>query len=448
MQKEGYDGLSSDMEKLLEDTEYEVIHNAEKQQSVIKSMLQNVVNMYESAYGKINQIIGDTGWVGSGDFNKNQSDLGTQDGASSQVGDALKKPPQFKPSDDASGVVTDPIKDNGQINSGIEDEIMQKPNTDNRLCGELKIDKTSVTLEEGKSISVTVSIRPNDAKNKTVKWVSSNTSIVTVSSGTIKAIKPGSCQVTVSTTDGSGLSKTVSVTVTKKPDPPKPNPPANNNSNSGGDGVPNVGDAVIFDNGCYYYDSQGTSPAGKQMLGQTVYITRINTRQWATKPYHISRTSKFGERDLGWVSLKQLRGYETGKKMFQDEEYAWMDEGSNGKSAPETIVRRSDGAILTRFKPKDGVLTNENTENIFKWAKFSPEKFISANKTTPNLSNVTPVSQNVEINLHYDNLLNIDGGTITKDSIPEINEFLKKSCEYTTQHITKELQKAGFAKRW
>ena len=31
---------------------------------------------------------------------------------------------------------------------------------------------------------------------------------------------------------------------------------------------------------------------------------------------HISRTSRFGERDLGWVSLDQLRGYASGTKKF------------------------------------------------------------------------------------------------------------------------------------
>lgn len=60
MQQQGYDSMSDQLNQILEDTEYEITHNAEKQQEVVQSMLNNVVNMYESAYGKINSIIENT----------------------------------------------------------------------------------------------------------------------------------------------------------------------------------------------------------------------------------------------------------------------------------------------------------------------------------------------------------------------------------------------------
>lgn len=85
MQEEGYHAMSDELDAILSDTEYEIIHSADKQQSVIQSMLQNVVSMYSSAYGKINEIIHNTGWAGSAGFQYNQSELGTQEGAASQV---------------------------------------------------------------------------------------------------------------------------------------------------------------------------------------------------------------------------------------------------------------------------------------------------------------------------------------------------------------------------
>ena len=85
-----------------------------------------------------------------------------------------------------------------------------------------------------------------------------------------------------------------------------------NNSSGSGDGVPSVGDAVTFENGRYYYSSDGISPSGSKHLGGTVYITKVNTKSWATKPYHISAGSTLGNGDLGWVSLDQLKGYKTG----------------------------------------------------------------------------------------------------------------------------------------
>lgn len=75
---------------MLEDTEFAIASSAEKQQQIIDSMLSKVVGSYQSAFDKINQIIGNTGWVGSNEFNQNQSQLGTQSGAQSQKDNATQ----------------------------------------------------------------------------------------------------------------------------------------------------------------------------------------------------------------------------------------------------------------------------------------------------------------------------------------------------------------------
>lgn len=88
--------------------------------------------------------------------------------------------------------------------------------------------------------------------------------------------------------DASNKKASASSSSTKKPSsstlasqPAKPTPkPA---TTSSGDGVPNVGDAVTFNSGSYYYSSDGISPTGTQMHGQTVYITKINNASWAKK---------------------------------------------------------------------------------------------------------------------------------------------------------------------
>ena len=67
------------------------------------------------------------------------------------------------------------------------------------------------------------------------------------------------------------------------PPAPAPAPAPKPSSSNGGDGVPRVGDAVTFANGKYFYSSDGKAPNGSQMLGQTVYITKINNASWATK---------------------------------------------------------------------------------------------------------------------------------------------------------------------
>ena len=84
MQSQGYDKLSEDLKTSLDDTEYEISHNADKQLEIINSMLDKAVSSYQEAYGKINSIIKNTGWVGSTDFNNTQSDLGTETGVKNQ----------------------------------------------------------------------------------------------------------------------------------------------------------------------------------------------------------------------------------------------------------------------------------------------------------------------------------------------------------------------------
>ena len=192
--------------------------------------------------------------------------MSSQTGAQNQASNASQsqQTANSKPSSSASGTDTSGIKDNASENNKITENIMKPENTTNRPVAELKVSKSSVSIEEGKSTSVTTKIRPNDAANKTLTWKSSNDSVATVSNGTISGKKPGSCQVTVSTTDGSGLSQIIGVTVTKKPDPPKPAPAPT--VTSGGDGIPRVGDVVTF-NGKYYYDSWGKRPAGSLYSG-------------------------------------------------------------------------------------------------------------------------------------------------------------------------------------
>ena len=434
----GSEKFKEDINDWLEDTEYEIAHSAQKQQQVIDSMLSKIVGSYQSAFDKINQIIGNTGWVGSNGFNQNQSQLGSQSGAQSQHESATKPQSSIKPSGNASGTVTTPIPNNGDFNSKFENEIMQKPNTDNRLCAELKLSTTAISIQEGQTAHVTAQIRPTDAKNKTLTWNSSDVRIATASNGTISGLKPGSCQVTVITTDGSGLSASIGVTVTKKPEPPKPAPPANNNNNTGADGVPKVGDAVTFASGFYYYDSQGVTPSGGQMRGQTVYITKINSRSWATKPYHISRTSKFGEHDLGWVSLDQLRGYRSGASFIPENQLAITQE--DGK---EFILR--NGSVLTQLNEGDKIMTRQETDNMYNWSKINPGQFAFSPTYDP-VPNITPVNNTV-IENHYDSLLTIDGGTITKDSIPDMKKLLMDSYKFTSSMMYKDAKKTGLRKR-
>ncbi len=64
--------------------------------------------------------------------------------------------------------------------------------------------KKSVTLKKGKSLQLKIKVTPKNAKNKKVKYKTSNRKIVRVSSkGKIKAIKNGNAKITITAKDGS-----------------------------------------------------------------------------------------------------------------------------------------------------------------------------------------------------------------------------------------------------
>ena len=80
----------------------------------------------------------------------------------------------------------------------------------------VSLSKTSLSLVEGGSETLTATVSPDNASNKSVNWKSSATDIATVDgSGKVTAVKPGSATITVSTTDG-GKTASCSVTVTEQ----------------------------------------------------------------------------------------------------------------------------------------------------------------------------------------------------------------------------------------
>ena len=78
----------------------------------------------------------------------------------------------------------------------------------------VSLDKSAITLAEGESEALTVSISPENAHDRNVTWSSSNPDVATVDeNGLVKAIKIGEATITVTSHDG-GHTATCAVTVT------------------------------------------------------------------------------------------------------------------------------------------------------------------------------------------------------------------------------------------
>lgn len=433
MRKNGYEGLSDDLNEQLNDTLEEIKTNSAKQEEVISQMLNNVVNNYQQAYDKIQQIINSTGFVPNGDLSNNIGSLGTSSGAQNQFNNGITTAPNYRP-DNFTNVNTGQIQNevSQNRNDWIQGNISQAPNTTDRPIAEIVLSPESLSIQEGSTANISATIRPNDAKNKSLKWICSDWSIASVGNGTVRGIRPGTVTIRAMASDGIGASSTNSCTViiTPKPEPPKPTPPQNKPNTGGGDGVPNVGDKVIFASGDYYYSSDGMNPAGNEMRGQEVYITSVNNANWAQKKYHISRTPRFGERDLGWVSLDQLRGYASGTKKFVNgSEIVRINEGNN----PEMMVRR--GALTgtaTTITYGDAVVNARLSKNIMDLGEHKDDIYSSLN-----IANSLGERPNVTNN-YYDKMIEVQG-SIDKETYPG----MKKVIEGVTKEFTKEAKRAG-----
>ncbi len=84
------------------------------------------------------------------------------------------------------------------------------------LVTSVSLDKTTASIEEGSTITLTPTISPTNATNKTLSWSSSNTAVATVDNGVVTAIKAGTATITATAADGSGVTATCKVTVTAK----------------------------------------------------------------------------------------------------------------------------------------------------------------------------------------------------------------------------------------
>lgn len=79
----------------------------------------------------------------------------------------------------------------------------------------VSLNKTELSLAEGYSETITATVLPDDASDKTVTWTSSDQSVATVENGKICAIKEGE---TIITARAGEIDATCKVTVTKKID--------------------------------------------------------------------------------------------------------------------------------------------------------------------------------------------------------------------------------------
>ncbi|MBR0533774.1 MAG: Ig-like domain-containing protein [Bacteroidales bacterium] len=89
----------------------------------------------------------------------------------------------------------------------------EQPKPTNIAVTGVSLNKTTLSLLEGASETLTATVAPDNATNKAVSWKSSDDKVATVADGKVTAVKAGKTTITVTTADGNKTA-TCSVTVT------------------------------------------------------------------------------------------------------------------------------------------------------------------------------------------------------------------------------------------
>lgn len=231
--------------------------------------------------------------------------------------------------------------------------------------------------------------------------------------------------------DAANKKAQTNTTAAKKPsttNKPAAKPSTNTNTNKNttqGNGKVEIGDAVKFLSGSYYYSSDGQTPTGDEMHGQTVYITHINTASWAKKQYHIAR-DKAGTRPLGWVDISQISGFKNGTDYVPYDQLATVaEDGAEG-------IVHADGRLekVKALSESDAVINNKSFRNLLNFSanpvevlrdailgnQVIPKDFIDV--STP----VAPVTNNVTNNITNNNNMNI-----SIEKVQDYNDFVKQA---------------------
>ena len=249
--------------------------------------------------------------------------------------------------------------------------------------------------------------------------------------------------------DAANKKAQINTTAAKKPSTTTNNKPAtkpstNTNTNQNttqGNGKVEIGDAVKFLSGSYYYSSDGQTPTGDEMHGQTVYITHINTASWAKKQYHIAR-DKAGNRPLGWVDISQISGFKNGTDYVPYDQLATVaEDGAEG-------IVHADGRLekVKALSESDAVINNKSFRNLLNFSanpvevirdailgnQVIPKDFIDV--STP----VAPVTNNVTANNTFNFDINVDKPNNYDEFYSEVMTRFQKDikAEKVVQHMT------------
>ena len=149
-------------------------------------------------------------------------------------------------------------------------------------------------------------------------------------------------------------------------------------------------------------------------------------------------------KDLGWVRLSQISGYENGTERVDKDQIALVNENMNTKHHGVSEMIYRDGSVLVPLKKDDSVIPADMVSKMM----ATPMEFGSFGTNAANVI-YNSIPQNISnagnVTYHYDALLNIENveGNLDKSALPGLQEILEKSYQYTSKQIVKDARKVG-----
>ncbi len=203
----GYDNLTDQADKALDNTLNAVKSNSQMQTAVIEEMLKTTKQKYKDAYAEINQIIADTGLKVSDQFQNNIKDSN------------LKNEQTDKKKADKTVTGIKDTKVSGSTGTGntSADKVIRNAATDaqDKTLKKLSLSPKSVVVNVGKTATVKVSFSPASAVNKNFNCTASVKGIVKITQAadsiTLRGLKAGKTVIKVQ--GAGGYCKAVSLNV-------------------------------------------------------------------------------------------------------------------------------------------------------------------------------------------------------------------------------------------
>lgn len=108
----------------------------------------------------------------------------------------------------------------GKVKATCNVTVTEEKKPETVIATGISLSKTTASVYIGSTVTITATVSPSNATDKTVTWVSSNTNIATVSNGKIKGVAAGTATITAK--NSAGQTATCTITVSKKQEPEKP----------------------------------------------------------------------------------------------------------------------------------------------------------------------------------------------------------------------------------